>query len=173
MSQQFSTFTDYQQAKQQEKMAKYQAWSADSNRRATLERGVEDENRRLSQAKNYTGELRGGQLESGIYGQSAIDVLRDSMLNMERDRQTMRAGYLQEGQNIGQQANMFRYQAKQYAQKARQILVMGALKTGEQVMTGGMASGGGGGFAKSASGQNIPVSPQGRGVPASQWQAPR
>jgi hypothetical protein len=170
MSEQFSTFTNYQQAKQQEKMAKYQANIADSNKRATLERGVEDENRRLSQAKNYTGELRGGQLESGIYGQSAIDVLRDSMLNMERDRQTMRAGYLQEGQNIGQQANMFRYQAKQYGQQARQILAASAIKTGEQVAT---AMGGGGGFAKSASGRNIPVSPQGRGVPASQWQAPR
>ena len=87
MSEEFSTFTNWQGAKQQEKMAKYQANIADSNRRATLERGVEDENRRLSQAKNYTGELRGGQLESGIYGQSAMDVLRDSMLNMERDKQ--------------------------------------------------------------------------------------
>lgn len=171
MSQEFSTLTNWQGAKQQEKMAKYQANIADSNKRATLERGVEDENRRLSQAKNYIGELRGGQSESGIYGQSAIDLLRDSMLNMERDRQTMRAGYLQEGQNIGQQANMFRYQAKQYGQQARQVLTAYGIKKGEQVAMS-MAGGGGGGFAKTASGQNIAVAPQGRGVPASQWKSP-
>ena len=170
MSEEFSTFTNWQGAKQQEKMAKYQANIADSNRRATLERGVEDENRRLSQAKNYTGELRGGQLESGIYGQSAMDVLRDSMLNMERDRQTMRAGYLQEGQNIGQQANMYRYQAKQYGQQARQVLTSYGIKKGVQIASN---VSGGGGFEKGANGQNIPVSPIGRGVPNSQWQVPR
>jgi len=170
MSEQFSTFTNYQQAKQQQKMAKYQANIADSNKRATLERGVEDENRRLSQAKNYTGGLRAGQLENGLYGQSAIDVLRDSMLNMERDRQTMRASYLQEGQNIGQQANMYRYQAKQYGQQARQVLAAGAIKTGEKIAS---SLAGGGSFAKGAGGQNIPISPIGKNSIATKWQAPR
>jgi hypothetical protein len=183
MSEQFSTFTEYQQAKQQEKMAKYQANIADSNRRATLSRGVEDENRRTSQAKDFIGEMRGGQSASGVAGQSAIDVLRDSMINMEHDTQTMRAGYLQEGQNIKQQANMFRYQAKQYGQKARQILVAGAIKTGEQVAMeaagggfaktagGGFAKTAGGGFAKTAGGQNIPVAPSGAGTGKS-WTDP-
>lgn len=170
MSQEFSTFTNWKDAKQQEKMAKYQANIADSNRRATLERGVEDENRRLSQAKNYIGELRAGQIESGLYGQSAMDVLRDSMLNMEQDRQTMRASYLQEAQNIGQQANMYRYQAKQYGQKARQVLTSYGIKKGVEI-AGNMS--GGGGFAKGMYGQNIPVAPMGIGAPNSQWKAPR
>lgn len=174
MSESFSTFTNYKQAKQQQKMANYQANIADINRRSTLERGVEDENRRLSQAKNYMGEMRGSMAENGLYGQSAMDLLRQSMINLELDRQTMRAGYLTEGQNIGQQANMYRYQAKQYGQQARQVLFAGALKMGEQVaMAAAGGGGGGGGFAKTASGQNIAVAPKGKGVPAGQWKAPR
>lgn len=172
MSEQFQTFTNWQDAKSQEKMAKYQANIADSNRRATLQRGVEDENRRATQVRKYKGELRGSMAESGFYGQSAMDLLHESMINMELDTQTMRAGYLQEGQNIQQQANMHRYQAKQYGQQARQILTAYAIKKGEQAVQA-MAGGGGGGFAKGAGGANIAVAPQGSGVPAGQWKAPR
>lgn len=175
MATEMGTFANWQQAKQQQKMANYQANVADINRRSTLERGVEDENRRASQAKNYMGEMRGSMAENGLYGQTAMDLLRQSMINLELDRQTMRAGYQQEAQNIGQQASMYRYQAKQYGQQARQILLAGAVDLAVKAVTAGAGggAGGGGGFAKTASGQNIAVAPQGKGMPAGQWQAPK
>lgn len=136
MSQEFGTLTNWQQAKQQEKMAKYQASVSDKNRRAALDKGVEDENRRISQAKNIIGEIAGGQAEMGLYGQSASDLLRESMMNLERDRQTLRAGYLQEGQNIAAQADMYRYQAKQYGQQARQVLMAQGINTATDFYSG-------------------------------------
>lgn len=181
MSSHFDAFTAHQQARQQAKMAEYQAKVSDynasvseQNKRTMLARGAEDINRQNVAFKQELGEMRGAIAESGIFGQSAINLLKESMVNMELDRQTMRASIMQEAENIDQQtadlrrqAELSRYEGRQYKQQARQILARHAIEQGEKAVTASA----GGGFSKGANGANIPIKPQGRGTQG-QWRNP-
>ncbi|NBP03189.1 MAG: hypothetical protein EBU90_24410 [Proteobacteria bacterium] len=166
----FDTFTGYQQSKQQEKQAEYQAQVADNNRRASLSQGVADENRMRSRSRTIIGEQYAGTAENGLFGGSAFDLLKESMVNIEYDAQTARASYLQNAQNIKQQADIARYQAKQYGQQARQQLVKGGFKMANTVAKAmvGMPTESTA-FQQNASGGNIAYAPSGAGNGKASW----
>lgn len=138
----FNTMTQYQQAKSQEKIAQYQANVAESNRKATLARGVEDENRLRKRNRIVEGSTRASLAEYGLFGGSAFDVLQETMITNELDAQTQRAGYQQQAQNLLAEKNVAIFNKKQAGLQARQILAKGAFDAG--MMLAGASSGAGG-----------------------------
>lgn len=149
------TYSQHQQAKSNEKMAQYQADIAEQNRRTAHEQGVEEEHRLRREQRQVIGQQRAGLLESGVFGKSALESLKDSMINAELDVLNVRAGALRKGANFMQQADMARYRKKQYGQMARQVLVTGAFKTA-QAGASGYSSGHSAGTAMQGGPANFP-----------------
>ena len=129
----FNTLMAHQQAKSQQDFANYQASIAEQNRRISLASGVEKENKMRRRQRQFIGGQRAALAQSGVFGKSSFDVLEESMINAEMDILNTRAQAAQEGVNFLQKANVKRFEAKQYGQKARIALVRGAWEAGERV----------------------------------------